>query len=73
MPRLISIILAFALVAARGHSKLIPDEDGYLPVDYDDPDYYHISELDDDLPSGRLYMACKRDRKSTRLNSSHVD
>jgi ankyrin repeat protein len=43
--------------------KLFPDEHGYLPVDFDDPDYFHCSELDD-LPTGRLYKACglKEDR-----------
>ena len=69
MPRLISIIFAVTLVAATVHSKLIPDENGYLPVDFDDPDYYHTSELDDDLPSGRLYMACL----SNRITEDPVD
>ena len=69
MPRVISIMFTVALVAAAGHSKLIPDEDGYLPVDFDDPDYYHVSELDDDLPSGRLYMACM----SNKVTEDPVD
>ncbi|KAI2503734.1 hypothetical protein MHU86_10715 [Fragilaria crotonensis] len=69
MTRFISTFLAVALFIAASHSELIPDDDGYLPVDYDDPDYYHVSELDDDLPSGRLYMACV----SNKITEDPVD
>ncbi len=69
MARSICTFLALALFIATSHSKLIPDEDGYLPVDFDDPDYYQTSELDDDLPSGRLYMACV----SNRITEDPVD
>lgn len=55
------IIFSLALIASAdpvtNSDTLVADEDGYLPVDFSDPDYYRCSH-EDDTPSGHMYYAC---------------
>jgi hypothetical protein len=55
---LIAFFVLFGKVCSEVISEnILQDNDGYLPVDMNDPDYFHCSP-DEDTPSGRLYRAC---------------
>jgi hypothetical protein len=54
----LAVVILFGNVCSETTNKnIVLENDGYLPVDMSDPDYFHCSQ-DEDTPSGRLYRAC---------------